>query len=171
MHKHHCRSRLYHLSVDFKSIIPNFDFFHILLLSLAILKYRRYFLMLQTLKLNNKKGKKIFVSQGKKFGRIDSWSWLSLITKNFWRFFCSSNCSYSVFHRFGQAKFAYCVRLPKNMVLSSKVVKMDSKLIISLPWYKSVKLNVLLEKLIFRYNWYEQKIIKKYVISFLLHLK
>ncbi len=44
-----------------ESILPNFDFFvffRFLLLSLAILKYRQYFLMLQTLKLNNKKWKK-----------------------------------------------------------------------------------------------------------------
>jgi hypothetical protein len=34
------------------------SFFLFLLLSLAISKYRQYFLMLQTLKLNNKKGKK-----------------------------------------------------------------------------------------------------------------
>jgi hypothetical protein len=32
-------------------------FFHFLLLSLAISKYRQYFLMLQTLKLNNEKRK------------------------------------------------------------------------------------------------------------------
>jgi hypothetical protein len=41
-----------------------FTFFRILLLSLAILKHRQYFLMPQTLKLN-KKQKKIFVLQRK----------------------------------------------------------------------------------------------------------
>ncbi len=44
-----------------------FLFLWFLLLSLAILKYRQYFLMLQTLKLNNKKWK-----SSSKFGRIDS---------------------------------------------------------------------------------------------------
>jgi hypothetical protein len=34
------------------------SFFPLLLLSLAILKYRQYFLMLQTVKLNNEKWKK-----------------------------------------------------------------------------------------------------------------
>jgi hypothetical protein len=34
------------------------SFFQFLLLSLAILKYRQYFCMLQTLKQNNKNGKK-----------------------------------------------------------------------------------------------------------------
>jgi hypothetical protein len=47
-------------------------FFQFLLLSLVISKYRQYFLMLQSLKLNDKKWKKIFVKQRKKFGRIDS---------------------------------------------------------------------------------------------------
>ncbi len=43
-----------------ESILPNFDFifFSYLLLSLAILKYRQYLLMLEKLKLNNKKQKK-----------------------------------------------------------------------------------------------------------------
>ncbi len=45
--------------------------FWFLLLSLAILKYRQYFLMLQTLKLKNKKPKKSSFYE-KKFGRIDS---------------------------------------------------------------------------------------------------
>ncbi len=49
-------------------------FFRFSLLSLAILKYKPYFLLLQTLKLNNKKWKKIFVLRKKKFGRIDSYS-------------------------------------------------------------------------------------------------
>jgi hypothetical protein len=42
------------------SILPNFNFFvfPIFALSLAILKHRQYFDMLQTLKLNNKKQKK-----------------------------------------------------------------------------------------------------------------
>jgi hypothetical protein len=46
------------------------SFFWFSLLSLAILKYMQYFFMLQTLKLNNKKQKKIVL--WKKFGRIDS---------------------------------------------------------------------------------------------------
>ncbi len=48
-------------SRSLKSMLPNFDFFvfyQILILRLAILKYRQYFPMLQTLKLNNKKWKK-----------------------------------------------------------------------------------------------------------------
>ncbi len=49
-------------------------FFQFLLLSLAIFKQRQYFLMLQTLKLNNVKRKNLRFSK-KKFGRIDSWSW------------------------------------------------------------------------------------------------
>jgi hypothetical protein len=59
-----------------ESILPNFDFFvfRFWLLSLAILKNRQYFLMPQTLKLNNEKRKKIFVLRRKKFGSIDSWS-------------------------------------------------------------------------------------------------
>jgi hypothetical protein len=47
-----------------------FSNFHFL--SLAIFKYRQYFLILQTIKLTNKKCEKIFVLQRKKFGRIDS---------------------------------------------------------------------------------------------------
>ncbi len=62
--------------------------------------------------------------------------------------------SYSVFHKFRQAKFAYggsilsfsqnllLPQLPQKMKLAVKVVKSDSKIIISLPWSKSVKLNV-----------------------------
>ncbi len=49
-------------------------FFQFSLWSLAISKYRQYFLMLQTLKLNNKKTEKIIVLRRKKFGRIDSGS-------------------------------------------------------------------------------------------------
>ncbi len=49
-----------------------FSFLKFLFLSLAILKYRQHFLMLQTLKLNNEKWKKIFVLRRKKFGRIDA---------------------------------------------------------------------------------------------------
>jgi hypothetical protein len=50
--------------------------------------------------------------------------------------------SYSVFHQFSQAKFAYgglilsssqLSLLPQQMELASKVVKTDSKKIISLP--------------------------------------
>ncbi len=40
-------------------------FFRFLLLSLAILKYRQYFIMLQTLKLNNEKWKKSTVYEEK----------------------------------------------------------------------------------------------------------
>jgi hypothetical protein len=52
---------------------------------------------------------------------------------------------YSVFHRFKQAKFAYggsilsssqfllLPQLPQKMELASKVVKVDSKIIVSLP--------------------------------------
>ncbi len=42
-------------------------------LTWPILGARQLFLMLQTLKLNNKKRKKINVLRRKKFGRIDSW--------------------------------------------------------------------------------------------------
>jgi hypothetical protein len=52
-------------------------FFRFLLLSLAILKYRHYFLMLQTLKLNNDKQKNSLFYKEKKFGRIDSRSLLT----------------------------------------------------------------------------------------------
>ncbi len=48
------------------------SFFWFSLLSLTISKYRQYFLMLQTLKLNNEKWKNIFVLRRKKFGRIDT---------------------------------------------------------------------------------------------------
>jgi hypothetical protein len=42
-----------------ESILPNFNLFsRFCLLSLAIFKYRQYFLILQTLKLNNKKMEK-----------------------------------------------------------------------------------------------------------------
>jgi hypothetical protein len=54
------------------------SFFLFLFLSLAILKYRQYFFMLLTLKLNSKKTVKIFILGRKKFGRIDSRSFLSL---------------------------------------------------------------------------------------------
>jgi hypothetical protein len=59
--------------------------------------------------------------------------------------------NYSVFHRFRQAKFAsggsnlsssqflLQPQPPLNMMLIIKVVKIDSKIIISLPWSKSVK--------------------------------
>jgi hypothetical protein len=56
------------------SILPNFGvffrfhlFFRFLLLSLAISKYRQYFLMLQTLKLNNEKWKKSLFYKEKSF--------------------------------------------------------------------------------------------------------
>jgi hypothetical protein len=56
-----------------ESILPNFVFLCFLfLLSLAILKHRQYLCMLQTLKLNNEKQKKIFVLQRKKFGKKHS---------------------------------------------------------------------------------------------------
>ncbi len=57
-------------SQSYQTLISSF--FQFLLLSLAILKYRQYFCMLQTLKLNNKKTEKIYVLRRKKFGRIDS---------------------------------------------------------------------------------------------------
>jgi hypothetical protein len=53
--------------------------------------------------------------------------------------------SYSVFHQFREAKFAYggsilsssqfllLPQLPQKMELASKVVKVDSKIIVSLP--------------------------------------
>ena len=59
-------------------------------------------------------------------------------------FAMSLNDSYRAFHRFGQAKFAYggpvlgssqfllLPQLPQKMMLASKVVKIDSKIIISL---------------------------------------
>ncbi len=59
-------------------------FFWFLLLSFAILKYRQYFLMLQTLKLYNKKWEKIFVWQRKKFSRIDSWQ---ITDYSIWQFY------------------------------------------------------------------------------------
>ncbi len=45
---------------DHGSILPNYDFltFPFSILSLAILKYKQYFLMLQTFEVNNKKRKK-----------------------------------------------------------------------------------------------------------------
>ncbi len=57
-------------SQSYKTLISSF--FQFSLLSLVILKYRQYFLMLQILKLNNEKQKKKIVSQIKKFGMIDS---------------------------------------------------------------------------------------------------
>ncbi len=57
-------------SQSYQTLISSF--YRFLFLSLVILKYRQYFCMLQTLRLNNKKRKKIFVLQRKKFGRIDS---------------------------------------------------------------------------------------------------
>jgi hypothetical protein len=52
------------LLLDFKSQFYQTltsSYFHFPLLSLAILKYRKYLVMPQMLKLNNKKWKKIFV--------------------------------------------------------------------------------------------------------------
>jgi hypothetical protein len=49
-----------------------FSLFRFLLLSLAISKYRQYFLLLQALRLNNEKWKKSSFFEEKKFGRIDS---------------------------------------------------------------------------------------------------
>ncbi len=57
-------------SQSYKTLISSF--FRFSLLSLAISKYRQYFLMLQTLKLNNKQQKKSSFYEEKKFGRIDS---------------------------------------------------------------------------------------------------
>ncbi len=57
-------------SQSYQTLISSFFWF--LLLSLAISKYWQYFLILQTLKLNTEKQKKIFVLRRKKFGRIDS---------------------------------------------------------------------------------------------------
>jgi hypothetical protein len=65
--------------------------------------------------------------------------------------YCPQIC-FSVFHRFRQAKFAYSGLIlstshflilshhpPLKMKLAFKVVKIDSKIITSLPWSKSVK--------------------------------
>jgi hypothetical protein len=57
-------------SQSYQTMISSLFIF--LLLSFAILKYRQYFLMLQTLKLSNKKRKKSLFYEEKKFGRIDS---------------------------------------------------------------------------------------------------
>ncbi len=62
--------------------------------------------------------------------------------------------TYSVFRRFRQVKFAYggsilslshfllLLQPPLITTLSIKVVKIDSKIIISLPWFKSMKQTV-----------------------------
>jgi hypothetical protein len=67
--------------------------------------------------------------------------------------------SYSVFHRFGQAKFAYdgsnlsskrflsLLQLLKKLTLFAKIVTNDSKIIILLHDYKSMKHAVCQERL------------------------
>jgi hypothetical protein len=64
------RIKKFFRSQSYQTLIPLF--FQFSLLSLAISKYIKYFLMPQTLKPNNEKQKKIFILQWKKFGWIDS---------------------------------------------------------------------------------------------------
>jgi hypothetical protein len=69
----HLRASFFHqlsTSQSYQTLISSF--FRFSLLSVAISKYRQYFLMQQILKLNNKKRKKIFILGRKKFGRINS---------------------------------------------------------------------------------------------------
>jgi hypothetical protein len=60
--------------IDWESSLPNYDFFAfpIFAIKLGHFKYKQYFLMQQTLTLNNEKQKKSLFYEEKKFGRIDS---------------------------------------------------------------------------------------------------
>jgi hypothetical protein len=70
---------------SYKALISSFFWFS--LLNSAILKYRQYFLMLQTLKLTNKKQKKSLFSEEKSLVGLTPWnqSYKSLIS-SFFRF-------------------------------------------------------------------------------------
>ncbi len=94
---------------------------------------------------NNNLSKNIFVQFCKTFGTLE------IVRK-------SDNCHklgrYSVFHRFRQAKFAYggsisssiqfslLPQRPQNLMLDVKISINNFKIIISLPWSKSVKQTV-----------------------------
>ncbi len=84
----------FHLTLNCQGVNPTklwfLRFLRFSFLSSAILKYRQYFLMLQTLKLKNKKQKKIFVLQRKKFGRIDTR--LPVLRKANWWLRCCKSC-------------------------------------------------------------------------------